>query len=37
VQGGYGGQAQVRQEGAAIGVDPSFWSGVVSAGKGKLW
>ena len=36
VQGGFG-QAQVRQEGAAIGVDPSFWSGVVSAGKGKLW
>ena len=34
--GGFG-QAQVRQEGAAIGVDPSFWSGVVSAGKGKLW
>ena len=33
---GYG-QAQVRQEGAAIGVDRSFWGGVVSAGKGKLW
>ena len=31
------GQAQTRQEGAAIGVDPSFWSNVVSAGKGKLW
>ena len=35
--GGGFGQAQVRQEGAAIGVVPSFWSGVVSAGKGKLW
>jgi len=31
------GQAQVRQEGAAIGVDPSFWGGVVASGKGKLW
>jgi len=31
------GQAQVRQEGAAIGVDPSFWGGVIASGKGKLW
>ena len=30
VQGGYG-QAQVRQEGAAIGVDPSFWGGITRA------
>lgn len=30
VQGGYG-QAQVRQEGAAIGVDPSFWGGITGA------
>ena len=36
VQGGYG-QAQVRQEGAAIGVDPSFWGGIIASGKGKLW
>lgn len=25
------GQAQVRQEGAAIGVDPSFWGGITRA------
>lgn len=36
VQGGFG-QAQVRQEGAAIGVDPSFWGGIIASGKGKLW
>ena len=35
--GGGFGQAQVRQEGAAIGVDPSFWKGVIASGKGKLW
>ena len=28
--GGFG-QAQVRQEGAAIGVDPSFWGGITRA------
>jgi hypothetical protein len=36
VQGGYG-QAQVRQEGAAISTDSSFWNGVIASGKGKLW
>ena len=35
--GGGFGQAQVRQEGAAIGVDQSFWNGVIASGKGKLW
>jgi len=31
------GQAQVRQEGATISTDSSFWNGVIASGKGKLW
>jgi len=31
LQGNGYGQAQVRQEGAAISVDPSFWGGITGA------
>ena len=33
LQGNGYGQAQVRQEGAAISVDPSFWGGIT----GRFW
>jgi hypothetical protein len=34
MQGGYG-QAQVRQEGAAIGIDSSFWGGITKSLGGR--
>lgn len=36
-QGAQQARANSAQTGAAIGVDPSFWNGIIASGKGKLW